>query len=293
MRREAFQTFLVKRYRGKHSGRPLMDDSARSYCANLARAEETLRVNFDNADLSTAGLDAVSRKLRASRLPPPKAGDCFSAIQAYAQFLGDRPGGAAIGPTAFATDEPGLAFAAARRSPAIPRPAATPVATPDPLVAHMSVKGLLMMHGAIGDELLRRGVVRTANNPGGDFAETLYSRAFGWTLAGNSALGYDAADAEGLRYQIKARRITARNGSRQLSSLRRLPERQFDFLAGVLFEPDYSVRRAVIVPHAQVEALSQFIAHTNGWRFMLEDRVWDLPEARDVTAELRAAADAM
>jgi hypothetical protein len=158
------------------------------------------------------------------------------------------------------------------------------------LITGASVRQLLEIHGQISDELIARGVTRTSNNPGGDFAELLFSLAFGWDLAGNSASGFDAKDAEGLRYQIKSRRLTRRNGSRQLSALRRLPEKPFDFLAGVLFGSDYSVLRAAIIPHELVEPRCRYSKHVSAWLFLLDDAIWELPTVRDVTDELRAAA---
>ena len=130
-----------------------------------------------------------------------------------------------------------------------------------------------------------------ANQPLGDYAELLFARAFEWRLENNSSSGHDATDsATGLRYQIKSRRITVHNGSRQLSFLRRLPERTFDFLAGVLFNADYSILRAAIVPHALLEPRCRFSKHANGWLFKLDESVWSLPDVRDVTNELKAAA---
>lgn len=98
-----------------------------------------------------------------------------------------------------------------------------------------SVRDLLTMHGQIMDELRERDVVRTANAPLGDYAELLFAIAFGWSLEGNSSMGHDATDVAGVRYQIKSRRVTPRNRSRQLSAIRRLPDQTFDFLAGILF----------------------------------------------------------
>ena len=288
MRREAFLDFLVTRYRGPHTGSTLGDRSASSYCSNAARAEIALQENFDNADLSPTGLEHLARRLRAcavqAGLSQARVSDCLSAVQAYAQFLGSGPASRrSVGQVA-----PRPSPARATNAIAVaPKP---PPRTPDPLVAHMSVTGLLATHGAIMDELRRRDVVRTSNNPVGDYGETLFARAFGWTLATNSALGYDAEDGDGVRYQIKCRRLTRPDGSRQLSAIRRLPDKAFQFLAAILFDETYAVSRAVIVPHELVTARARFIEHTNSWLFMLDDRVWDAPGARDVTAEMRAAA---
>jgi len=44
------------------------------------------------------------------------------------------------------------------------------------------VSALLELHGDVLAELRRREVVRSANNPTGDYGELLFSKAFGWTL---------------------------------------------------------------------------------------------------------------
>ena len=56
-------------------------------------------------------------------------------------------------------------------------------------------------------------------------------------------------DSNGRRYEIKGRRITRHNSSTQMSVIRQLDACRFDFLVGVLFEEDFSVRRACVVPH--------------------------------------------
>ena len=37
-----------------------------------------------------------------------------------------------------------------------------------------------------------REVLRSASNPSVDYAELLFSKAFGWQLQNNSSVGYDA-----------------------------------------------------------------------------------------------------
>ena len=154
-----------------------------------------------------------------------------------------------------------------------------------------SVRELLQLHGAVIQELNRREVVRTSNSPVGDYAELLFATAFGWDLEISSAAGHDATDKDGVRYQIKGRRLTKANGSRQLSFLRRLPEKKFDFLAAVLFDHAYRVQRAIILPHEGLEARSRYSPHANGWLFRLDDSCWSMPLAQDVTKQLQAAAE--
>jgi hypothetical protein len=153
-----------------------------------------------------------------------------------------------------------------------------------------TVSQLLSNYAAILEELRARGVVRTSNNPLSDYGELLFCRAFGWTLASNSAAGHDAKCQDGVRYQIKARRMTKYNGSRQLSALRNLDKDPFDQLAGVLVDAEFRVIKAVLVPVEIVRVRSKHIEHTNSWKFMLTDDVWKLPGVLDVTEPLRHAA---
>lgn len=67
----------------------------------------------------------------------------------------------------------------------------------------ISTPNLLLLSGGVIEELRRRRVVRTTNNPVADYAEYLAARAFGLVLAGRSESGYDATDAKGRRYQVK------------------------------------------------------------------------------------------
>lgn len=150
---------------------------------------------------------------------------------------------------------------------------------------------LLRIQAAAIDELRGRGVVRTGNAPLGDFAEHLFATAFAWSLTPNSANGYDATDKGGNRYQVKARRIRQKGtADRQLSAIRNLPALNFDFLAAVLFDSDFTVYRAAIVPHSVVLARAVHIKHVNGWRFVLEDAVWQVDGVQDVTDVLRDEA---
>ena len=117
---------------------------------------------------------------------------------------------------------------------------------PDPISLGGSTPGeLLALYARIVDELLGRGVVRSTNNPVADYGEYLAARAFNLTLVANANIGFDAISEDDVRYQVKARRLTVRNGSRQLGFIRGLdlPEDPFDLLVGILFESDFRIRR--------------------------------------------------
>jgi hypothetical protein len=154
----------------------------------------------------------------------------------------------------------------------------------------MTPAQLLALHTKLGDELRDRGITRSSNNPTGDLAEYLFCKAFGWTQAGNSHANVDAASSDGKRYQIKGRRFTRHNKSRQLSAIRDLQGGHFDFLAGVLFNEDYTVLRAALIPHAVAMDLAKFVKHTNSHMFMLRDDIWNAEGVKDVTQQLRSVA---
>lgn len=61
----------------------------------------------------------------------------------------------------------------------------------------------------------------------------------------------------------------------------------FDFIAEVLFNEDFTVMRAALIPHATALERSTFVAHTNSHRFLLRDSIWEADGVRDVTMELR------
>jgi len=149
----------------------------------------------------------------------------------------------------------------------------------------LSTMELFQLSARIGTELRSRKVVRTSNLTG-CYAERIFGEAFGWVLERNSKSGYDAIH-EGVRYQIKSRRPTTLNGSRQLGEFSKFEERRFDKLAAVIFAEDYSVKRAAIMTYEVVEAESTNVQGRR--RFLLEDHVWSNPDVEDVTEQLRAA----
>ena len=153
-------------------------------------------------------------------------------------------------------------------------------------LVNYSLKDLLALHVGIMDQLRDRGIMRSANNPTGDLAEYLFCQAFGWQQASNSVKAFDATDGDGIRYQIKGRRLNRFNGSRQLSAIRDLDG--FDMLAAVLFDHDYRIFRAALIPSEVARTRAKFVEHTNSNRFMLTDSIWDAPEVTDVTDALRA-----
>ncbi|MGH0004121.1 hypothetical protein ACQU0X_28955 [Pseudovibrio ascidiaceicola] len=152
----------------------------------------------------------------------------------------------------------------------------------------MSIAQLLSLHSSVIEELRGRKVLRSENVPTGDLAEYLFCIAFNWEQCNNSSKAIDATDQSGVRYQIKGRRVHRRNKSRQLSAIRD-PE-GFDYLAAVLFDDFYGVKRAALIPAALVLEHSNYIERTNSYKFLLRDIFWANPEVVDVTDQLKKAA---
>lgn len=147
---------------------------------------------------------------------------------------------------------------------------------------------LLQGYAAVMDELRSRRILRTANNPVADYTEWLVCRALGLEQQANSNAGYDGVCLEGKRYEIKSRRVTRKNGSVQLSALRNLDAAHFDYLVGVIYESDFSIRYAAKVPHRLIAPNSRFSAHSNAHVFHLRPDVLRLPGVEDVTDVLAA-----
>jgi len=146
-----------------------------------------------------------------------------------------------------------------------------------------SSQELLDLFSQVLVELRRRGTIRSTNNPVADYAEYLVAEALSLTLAPKSTTGYDAVDAQGRRYEIKGRRPTDGNKSRQLSAIRGLEQQHFSYLAGVLIRENFSVHRACLIPVGIVKQIAVYRSHVNAWIIHLRDSVWEIDGVEDIT----------
>lgn len=153
--------------------------------------------------------------------------------------------------------------------------------------SQLTIIELLATHSAVLEELQRRNVIRSKNNPTGDYAEWLVSTKLGLRLETNSAKGFDATDSQGLRIQIKGRRVTPKNKSTQLGVIRNLVARDFDFLVAVVFDANWHVKLAAKIPYETVHLLSTFRPHVNGHTMHLRPTVFDNPNVENISRELR------
>jgi hypothetical protein len=147
---------------------------------------------------------------------------------------------------------------------------------------------LLQTHARVIDELLRRGVVRTGNNPIGDYTEWLVCDRLGLVLQPNSRASYDGLDQDGIRYQIKGRRSKRTTGNVQLSVIRNLEQNAFDYLIAVVFNPDYTIRFAAKIPRAVVAEFAAYRKHVNGHVPIVRENIFDRSGVTDITNVLVA-----
>lgn len=121
---------------------------------------------------------------------------------------------------------------------------------------------LLKLRAELDEELRRRGVVRSSNIVG-DYGEWIVCERFGWKMAESQAQkSYDCTDNGGTRYQVKTRRITSRNKSRQLGVIRSF---DFDYLIAVILNEDYSPQEIWKFPVNLVQQYGNWSELQAGW----------------------------
>ncbi len=150
-----------------------------------------------------------------------------------------------------------------------------------------STQDLFEEYAAIMDELKYREVIRTFNNPVADYAEWLVARTLKLELETNSKAGYDGVNLDGIRYQIKCRRLQDEKASRQLGVIRKLEEEEFDFLVGLLFNRDFSVKEAYLIPHEVIEKYAKYRKHQNGHIIYLKGPLLEDPKVKNITDKFK------
>jgi hypothetical protein len=152
-------------------------------------------------------------------------------------------------------------------------------------ISEMTTSDLIQTYVAIQDELRSRDIATSGNSLTGELGEFLFITAFGWVPAATSQAGFDATDGS-LRIQIKARRVSEGAGNEQLGAIRDLDG--FDVLAAILFNHDYEVVAAALIPAEVVRTTAAYDSHTNSWRLMFTDALRMHPSVNDVSQLLQS-----
>jgi len=128
-------------------------------------------------------------------------------------------------------------------------------------------QSILRLYAELMEELRNRQLIRSSNNPVADYAEKVVVGYLRLTRVGKEERGYDALDNRKNKYQIKARRITRHNKSRQLGVIRNLDEELFDFLIAVIFDESFNILEMWRIPYRFVKENSRWSDHQNGHIF--------------------------
>ncbi|EJM9696711.1 hypothetical protein NPC13_004357, partial [Escherichia coli] len=111
-------------------------------------------------------------------------------------------------------------------------------------------------------------------------------KALGMTLLSNSSAGADAIDTDGKKVQIKARRVTSDNPSRQLSALRNYEAVDFDYLIAVIFDETYNILDAYKIPHEVIRDYARHSDHVNAHIVNLKGAILTDPRVSSIKEEL-------
>lgn len=146
---------------------------------------------------------------------------------------------------------------------------------------------LLKLNSTILQELKKRNVIRTLNNPIADYCEWLVAKKFDWKLENSSKSGYDCIDDKKKRVQIKCRKIESKNASKQLGIIRNLDKNPFDYLIAIIFSNDYEVIEAYKISKKLIRKYSRISDHQNGLILSLKGEILNDKELVNITNSLK------
>ena len=122
-----------------------------------------------------------------------------------------------------------------------------------------TIRELLRISNAAMEGLMRLGAVRTRNAPIEGVAELIACECLDLTLAARNQQGFDATDAEGLRYQIKG--ICTDNNTGRTSPIRE--PHDFEYVVVVVCARDYVVRSILNIPRDVLVGTPELWAWSN------------------------------
>jgi hypothetical protein len=172
-------------------------------------------------------------------------------------------------------------------------PEGTLVATEAPVrgdLDSLTAPQLLALYVRLLDAMRTRGMIHSGKVVG-EYAEALVCRALGLEAAPGGTEGYDALDPQnGERYQIKARRLTAKARDAGMGPFRGLDQAPFDWFVGVVLDNDFHVVRVIKVPHAVVVAVARLVAYDGSHRITVGPHLLRRSDVTDVTGLVQRAA---
>src|SRR3989304_2431248 len=139
---------------------------------------------------------------------------------------------------------------------------------------NLEKRDLLQLYGRLMEELRQRKLIRSSNNPVSDYAEKIVCEKLKLSIQRKSSKGYDAIDEKsGFKYQIKARRVTSHNKSRQLGVIRNLDQKLFDYLIAVIFDESFKPIEIWRIPRKAIPKYARYSQHQNGYILILTEKI--------------------
>jgi hypothetical protein len=143
---------------------------------------------------------------------------------------------------------------------------------------------LFALLASVMRELRDRKLIRTANNPVADLGELLFCGAMHWKRGDNQGKDIDATTQAKEKVQIKARRMTRDKDSDRSGTI--YDKDGFDLVALAMFDPDFRIKRAIIIPRHIALIYLRWSNRQKGWYVSLTKAFWKEPELIDVTDRL-------
>lgn len=152
----------------------------------------------------------------------------------------------------------------------------------------MTDKGLLELYADLMEDMIDRGLIRSNNNPVSDYTEKLVEKKLHLSLSSKSTKGFDAEN-EGTKkkFQIKGRRVTKHNQSKQLGVLRDLEDKLFDYLIAVIFDDRFNVVEAYKIPHRIISKYARYSKQQNGHILHVDNNLISNSVVENITTILK------
>jgi hypothetical protein len=128
---------------------------------------------------------------------------------------------------------------------------------------------LLALWASVMAELNERGVIRSDNNPIGDYCEFLVAAHYEVEPEAGSTKGFDVRTPDGTRLQVKGRRLRPDGKMPPIySAIRNLDpdgEAPFDFVIALHLNRNFTVHEAWQISLDAVRRHASYRQHTNSW----------------------------
>ena len=148
----------------------------------------------------------------------------------------------------------------------------------------LSVEQLVYFYSSALDELLCRKVIRSAKKPINEYAQWCVATLLG--LKCDSENGNFGVDADGHHYFIQG--IYLGKGAKEngyVCYLKNLRKRKFDFLATVIFDEQFGVKDAWLIPYELVLRYASFNTKSRSYTLVLKGPLLKHPQVVSIKAK--------